>query len=261
VALEARTLGPLTVLAEGQGDPLMYLGGLLPVAGVDSRLVIRAAEYSLRPFGARLSLYTNRRSGMRPGTTMAEIAAEHAEAIAALDAGPVDVIGASTGGSIAQELAVNHPDVVRRLVLVSTGCRLLPNVRRVQRRVAADVRRGRPSRALASLALGLVAPRTQPLARVLAPFLSRAVRGLGDLSDLAATIEAEDGFDLARTKSRITAPTLIVGGERDRFYPPVLLEETRRLIPRSRLVIIPKRGHLTTTADARTIAAIRDFLF
>jgi hypothetical protein len=36
---------------------------------------------------------------MRPGTTIAEIAEEHAEAIAALDAGPVDVIEPQLAGT------------------------------------------------------------------------------------------------------------------------------------------------------------------
>ena len=48
-------------------------------------------------------------------------------------AGPVDLLGMSTGGSIAQQIAAQHPDVVRRLVLVSTGCRLGPRPSRVQR--------------------------------------------------------------------------------------------------------------------------------
>ena len=48
--LERLSLGPLPVLAGGEGPPLLYLGGLLPVAGVDSSLARRSAEFSARPF-------------------------------------------------------------------------------------------------------------------------------------------------------------------------------------------------------------------
>jgi pimeloyl-ACP methyl ester carboxylesterase len=191
---------------------------------------------------------------------MAELAAEHAEAIRALETGPVDVVGVSTGGSIAQQLAVDHPQTVRRLVLLSTGCRLLPETRRMQARVAADVRQGRPERAIVSGAADVLLPQLEPPARLLAPLVAPLVRGLGDLSDLAATIEAEDAFDLGRAAGTIRAPTLIVCGARDRFYPRSLLEQTQRLIPGSRLHLVPRRGHLTAVGSARAIAIVRGFL-
>lgn len=255
--MERLQLGPLPALAAGDGPPLLYLGGLLPTAGVDGTLARRSAEFSARPLaGLRRVAYTNRRSGLATGMSMAELAREHAQAIDALDAGAVDVVGVSTGGSIAQQLAAEHPGAVRRLVLVSTGCRLSEQTRHQQAGVAAKVRAGKGRQALASGALSMVVPGAEPLGRVLAPL----VRSTGDLSDLATTIEAEDGFDLARCDGTIAAPTLIVAGTRDRFHPRRLLEETQRLIPRSILVRIPRRGHLTVMTSPRLTATVRCFL-
>ena len=73
---------------------------------------------------------------------MAALAAEHAQALREAFDEPVDLLGASTGGSIAQQLAAEHRDVVRRLAPVSTGCRLGPNAKLLQRQIAARVRAG-----------------------------------------------------------------------------------------------------------------------
>jgi pimeloyl-ACP methyl ester carboxylesterase len=261
IELERTTLGPLPALAGGEGPPLLYLGGLLPVAGVDPSLARRSAEFSVRPFREiRRVIYTNRRPGLPRGMTFADLAAEHAAAIVALDRGPVDVLGVSTGGSIAQQLAADHPATVRRLVLVSTGCRLSAETRRMQARVAQDVRDGKREEAFAAMAVGVAFPRGEPLARFLAPLTAPLARHVGDLSDLATTIEAEDTFDLARCERAITAPTLIVAGARDRFYPAALLEETQRLIPGSVLLRIPRRGHMTVMGDSRLVARVREHL-
>jgi pimeloyl-ACP methyl ester carboxylesterase len=205
-------------------------------------------------------IYTNRRPGLPEGMTFAEIASEHAAAIVALDRGPVDVLGVSTGGSIAQQLAADRPETVRRLVLASTGCRLSAETRGVQARVAQDVREGKRNEAVAAMALGVAVPGGESLARLLAPLTAPLARRVGDLSDLATTIEAEETFDLARCERAVTAPTLIVAGARDRFYGAELLEETQRLIPGSVLLRIPRRGHMTVMADSRLIEAVRGHL-
>jgi pimeloyl-ACP methyl ester carboxylesterase len=163
---------------------------------------------------------------------------------------PVDVVGVSTGGSIAQQLAADHPDVVRRLVLASTACRLGPLGRSLQRRVAARIRGGAPRQALAVMGAALVPPwRGQLAAAVVAfAFAPRFTRTPTDLDDMATTIEAEDDFDLAALPA-IRASTLILAGGRDRFYAPALFEETARLIPGSRLRLFPRRGHITVMSD------------
>ena len=118
----------------------------------------RGAIGSLEELADRRRLVlVNRRADLPRGMTMAEMAAEHADAIRELGA-PVDVVGTSTGGSIAQQLAADHPDVVRRLVLLSTACRLGPEGKSLQRRVAARIRKGAHRKAIA-LMVSEFAPR------------------------------------------------------------------------------------------------------
>lgn len=72
-----------------------------------------------------------------------------------------------------------------------------------------------------------------------------------DPSDMIVTIRAEDAFDLRERLGEILAPTLVIGGGRDRFYPPELFRETAQGIPNGRLVLYKDRGHGGTFADRR----------
>ena len=192
---------------------------------------------------------------------MAALARGHARAIREGFAGePVDVLGMSTGGSIAQQMAADHPDVVRKLALLSTACRLGPVGRRDQERVAELLRTGAIRAACRSAGASLVPRPLKPLGSA-AGWLgaSRVLPSARAAADLLATLDAEDGFDLAGCKDAIHAPTLIVAGGRDRFYSRDLFEQTQHLIPRSRLYVRARRGHITVTFDPRAVAAIHGF--
>jgi pimeloyl-ACP methyl ester carboxylesterase len=260
--LERRRSGRLPYLAAGAGPPLAFLAGVAPDAGADSWATRVQARDLVGPFAAyRRVAYFNRRPGLPPGLTMAGLAAEQAEALRGLGQGPVDVAGISTGGSIALQVAADHPDVVRRLVVISAACRLGPEGRAQQRREAARIRAGARRRAFAVMTAGLVPPGRGRTAAGVAGFLLGPLvfPDRGQLADMATTLEAEDVFDLAASPP-IRAPTLIVAGGRDRFYTQALFAETADLIPGSRLRILPRRGHVTVTEDPGFARAIRGFL-
>ena len=254
--------GTMPYAETGSGRPLAVFGGLAPVTGVDGDGLIKPM---LAPLGrlreSRRVLLFNRRPGLPRGMTMAELAAEHAAALQALAGEPVDLIGTSTGGSIAQQVAADHPDVVDRLALVSTACRLGPTGRAMQAEVGRLLRAGHPRRA-AAVAAGSMVPRWcgRNLARGAAALLaSHLIPTDADGADLATTIEAEDGFDLAGCPM-ITAPTLVLAGARDRFYAPELFAETARLIPGARLELVIGKGHITVLSDRGARTALADFL-
>jgi pimeloyl-ACP methyl ester carboxylesterase len=261
VEVQRTTVGSFPALRTGTGRPLVVLAGLSPDVGVDGRTMRSSHRAAMRPFAAGADVhYVNRRRGLLRGSTMADLAAEHAEAIRYAFDGPVDLGGLSTGGSLAQQLAADHPDVVRRLVLVATACRLSPRARAEQRRAAEAVRAGRPRRAFAELgrdlAPGPVGHLTAAASWVAGP---RLFPDRSDLDDMATTIEAEDGFDLARLAT-IAAPTLLVAGGRDVFYPRALVDETLTLIPDSRLDLHPRRGHVGVLSAPTLPATIASFL-
>ena len=254
-------MGELPFLAVGSGPPLVVLAGLMPQAGVAHGPLRGDHERTAGLFAHdREVFYVNRRPGMPTGVTMAEVAEEHAAAILEKFGGPVDLLGMSTGGSIAQQIAAERPDAVSRLVLVSTGSRLGPLARDVQRRVAARVRAGALRQACAVFAADLMPPGPLELPAALAGWISGPrIFSDEDLGDMATMAEAEDGFDLAQL-APIEAPTLLVGGGRDRYYGSALFEETATLIPDCQLEIRPGLGHITVMWHPRTLARIRLFL-
>jgi len=261
--LERSAVGGLPALVAGDGPPLVSLSGLMPMAGVDGTMMRRTAVAAIEPYRRRRRVhFLNGRPGLPRGMTMADLAAEHADALRQAFGEPVDVLGLSTGGSIAQQLAADHPDVVRRLVLQSTGCRLGPDARELQRRVAARVRAGAYRQAMALFVADLVPPHrgqvvVGALAWALAPAVLPDTRGL---HDMATIIEAEDGFDLARCARPIAAPTILVAGLKDRFYGAALLAETAALIPDCRTHLIPGRGHITALAHPSVAPTVLRFL-
>ena len=193
--IERGTIGPLPYAAIGKGAPMLVIAGLMPYTGPGPDRMARAAiGWIAEAADRRRFVLVNRRPGLPRGMTMADIAAEHADAIRALG-GRVDVMGTSTGGSIAQQLAADHPDLVGRLFLLSTACRLGPEGKVLQRRVAARIRAGARRQATAVMVREFAPLPVAVAASLIGPLVMRGDRSW---DDLAATIEAEDDFDLRR---------------------------------------------------------------
>jgi pimeloyl-ACP methyl ester carboxylesterase len=209
-------------------------------------------RYALGPYSFLDERYTVyvvlRRPGMPQGYTLRDMACDCAATIREEFGGPVDVIGVSTGGSIVQHLAADHPDVVRRLVIHSSAYVLSPSAKRLQLRVG-ELARDRRWTEASELLVDAVVPRRGVPARA-RPLIvwpvSRMMTWFGrpkDPSDLMITIAAEDEHDFRDRLVEITAPTLVVAGADDPFYTEALFRETAAGIPDARLILYPGMGH------------------
>ena len=74
-----------------------------------------------------------RKPGMPAGYTLETMADDYAELIKTEFNPPVDIIGISTGGSIAQVFATRHPELVRKLVIQSSAYKLSEPARKLQK--------------------------------------------------------------------------------------------------------------------------------
>lgn len=104
----------------GQGDPLVLIMGLHQNSGWWYRQLPALSERF------RVIIFDNRGAGRTdiPETdySIRLFADDTAGLIQALGLGSVHVLGVSMGGFIAQELAINYPDLVRTLILGCTSC-------------------------------------------------------------------------------------------------------------------------------------------
>lgn len=184
------------------------------------------------------------------------------------------LVGHSLGGGVAMQFGYQFPEMVERLVLVSSGG-LGPDVSAILR--AATLPGAGPFiQATAALGQVVVPPLAQGLERVgLRPNadLAEVVRGYGSLADddrRAAFLATVRGV-IGPRGQRVTAgerlalaetvPVLIVWGERDRIIPVGHGEDAHRHLPHSRLEIFDNVGHIPQIeAPLRFVDALDRFL-
>jgi pimeloyl-ACP methyl ester carboxylesterase len=202
---------------------LVILEGLTLENKAPTGRALRLLGWAHKRYTGDYTVYqVGRRPGLPAGHTTRDMAEDYASWIGARFEGPVDVIGFSTGGEVAQYLAADHGELVRRLVLSDTGCRL----GRGRQGVAGSGPRQRPPtegrpRAQADIANHMDFGRFgQGVVRLLG---KRLIKEPDDASDYIATIEADLGHDATDALSRIAAPT-----PGDRRQPGLLLPRPDR---------------------------------
>ena len=214
-----------------------------------SAIILRMSTGYLRELEDSYKIYiVGRKPRLPPGYSLRDMSDDYAVMIKNDLGNRADIIGVSTGGTIAQHFAIDHPDLVGRLILVMTGFRLTVEGKELQREVADLVRKGK--RRAASALLG-----TAIIQKGIAKHFFKWFMGMmgplmipADALDGIVEIEAEDSHDLSDRLDRIKADTLVIGGEEDFFYP---VRETARKIPNARLVLYPNLGHNAMFARSR----------
>ncbi|MDH6286990.1 alpha/beta fold hydrolase [Rhodococcus sp. NM-2] len=181
--------------------------------------------------------------------TIEAMAADAYTFITALGFDTVDLFTFSMGGFIAQDLILEHPHLVRKLILTGTGPRGGKDIDKVSRTTYVDILRATLVRADPKEFLFF---NRNPAGKTAAKaFIGRlherstdrdTAVGISVLRTQLAAIE-KYGRSAPSDLSRITADTLIANGDHDRMVPTPLSEDLRRRIPGSELIIYPDSGH------------------
>jgi pimeloyl-ACP methyl ester carboxylesterase len=190
-----------------------------------------------------------RRPGVPAGYTTRDMADDYARWLRGRFDGRVDVIGFSSGGEVAQYLAADHGELVGRLVLSDTGCRLGEEALTLLRVARDKAAHGRAAEAQADIAKRMDFGRFgQGLVKLLG---KRLMKEPDSASDYVAAIEADLGHDATDALPRIVAPTLVVAGGRDFFFPEPIVRETAERIPQATLRLDDGVGHAVSKTHKR----------
>src|ERR1700730_15554975 len=185
-------------------------------------------------------------------TTFEQMGANAIAFIQALGLKQVDLFGFSIGGMVAQEIALQAPDLVRKLILVGTGPRGgegMASLTQVAKRIF-----GAPYDPREHLWLAVLFSPSEAAQAAGKEFLNRKhLRQEGrdpEVNDKVspAQVEAMDKWDVQREGSygylkTIKQPTLVVNGSNDVLMPTVNSFIMQQNIPYAQLIIYPDSNH------------------
>ena len=230
----------------GAGDPLLLIMGLGATLEWWNRLVpVLSVHY-------RTIVYDNRGVGRSDvPTDPYSIPGMADDAAAVMDAAGISsarVFGASMGGMIAQELALNHPARVSRLILGCTACggkQAVTAGRDVAAALSArkTMTREEASWAMAPYIFDAGTPR-EKIAEDINARLAASVTNEGYFAHLQAIRGWGGTFDRLPA---ISMPTLVIHGETDLLVPAENGRIIAAQIPNARLVLIPHASHIFFT--------------
>ncbi len=236
-----RRLGPTT------GTPVVFLTHLAAVLdNWDPRIVDGiAAEHPVITFDNR---GVGASSGATP-TTIEQMASDAVTFIHALGLEQVDLFGFSMGGMIAQVIAQEQPQLVRKLILAGTGPAGGDGIDKVTRISYLDTARGLLTRRDPKELLFFT--RTANGRTAANEFLARLEERTNDrdkaisLGSFRAQLKAIHrwGKQTPADLANIHQPALVMNGESDKMVPTKNTVDLDRRLPNSQLVIYPDAGH------------------
>ncbi|GIM45161.1 alpha/beta hydrolase [Collibacillus ludicampi] len=219
---------------EGQGEPLLFIHGLASN--------LQSWNYQLRYFRNFYDTlaYDCRGHGRStiPRTLDMSDHSRDAYELCSLFDQPVTVVGISMGGYIAQRLLIEHPQVVKRAVLIATKSH-----------------GEKPATAAADDHTENIENPKEARFRFMRDYIfgpDTSDEKVAELVRLEPTMP-EEQFDLVKNAigafdhrpqlAACTQPVLVLHGDHDRLIPPSYGEELAHLLPNATFVMIERGGH------------------
>jgi len=196
--------------------------------------------------------FDNRGIGATGGKVPHTIAAMAADAVAfihALGHDHVDLLGFSLGGAVAQEIALDHPDLVRRLILTGTGVRGGGGLTKMPLIVGSAYTKAALTRK--DPRHFLFFNRNSVGKRAATEYIARLQERTGErdkpishqarIAQLLAIREA--GLGEPHNLSKISQPTFVANGDNDVMVATSQSHILAERIPNAELTIYPDSGH------------------
>ncbi|MCG5073245.1 alpha/beta fold hydrolase [Paraburkholderia tagetis] len=243
-------------LRQGTGTPVFLLHGFCGSSAGWGALIETLAERFdvIAPdwpgFG--------RSAGLQPCRSIAQFAGTLIALADELEVERFAVLGHSVGSFVAQQLMVSVPNRVEAAVLYGSGLRM-DNTARFES-AAQTVERLKAEGA--GRTIERVAKTWFVDGERHGGYAECVAAGAGMTEEAgAAAITAAQPHDLSEALRTVQTPTLVIGGERERTFPPALARALADTLPRGNLCILPDCAHAAHLERPGTFNAIvRDFL-
>jgi pimeloyl-ACP methyl ester carboxylesterase len=241
----------------GKGEPLLLLHGGLGSTSMFGPVVSRFAE-TRRVIGVDLHGHGHTALGTRP-INLIDIGNDLAVIVRALGINQVDVAGYSFGGGAALRLAVQHPALVRRLVIASAPYAqngFFPEMLPQQAAVGAAMAEGMKETPMYKSYVA-VAPRPQDFPRLLdamGAFMRQSYDWSADVKKLTMPVMLVVGdSDMIRPEHIVSFYQLLGGGLKDAGWQ-------REHMSKNRLAILPDLTHYEVFASPAFATTVLPFL-
>jgi pimeloyl-ACP methyl ester carboxylesterase len=233
----------------GTGQPLVLLHGAFSAIGTSFGALLPELTKRRQVIGLEMQAHGRTADIDRP-LSVEQMADDTAEAIRQLGIGQADIFGYSLGSAIALQVAIRHPELVRKLVLASPSYKmdgLHPGLMDGLGQMQPEMMHGSPWHE----EYMRIAPRPEDFAT----FFAKKTAMDQQLQDLPAeTIQA------------IKAPMLLIIGDSDIVRPEHAVEIFRLVgggvigdmagLPNSQLAILPGTTHVTLVNQADLLLAM-----
>ena len=241
------TLFAYRQLGAEAGVPVIFLNHLAAVLdNWDPRVVDGIATKR------RVIVFDNRGIGASGGSTPTTVEAMARDAVAfirALGYDQVDLLGFSLGGMVAQVIAEEEPELVRKLVLAGTGPAGGEGMDKVTPRTLRAMARGAVT--FKDPKTYLFFTRTPDGRRAAREFLRRLKERKEDRDKAISPISFRRQLKAIHTwatqqpsdLSSIRQPVLVANGDQDRMVPSSNSVGLARRLPNARLKLYPDAGH------------------
>jgi pimeloyl-ACP methyl ester carboxylesterase len=251
----------------GSGEPFLLITGLGYGLWFWQKLVAELSDhYQVITFDNRGAGKSSQPEGLY---TVSMMAADTAGLLDALELKQIPVLGHSLGGFIAQELVVERPDLVGKLILASTnhgGMKVIPVTPEALEVMTS--REGDPVELVKrgieiACAPGFVEKHPEIVQELIDYRFTNPVPSAQYQAQVAAGAGTA-AFSDAQVEERmasIKVPTLILSGEFDRVVPPGNADLMAKKITQSEIVLIPDTGHMFPIENPAAAAdAIKEFI-
>ena len=249
----------VTYDVSGQGEALLLIPGLGGAASFWSDIVpLLADRYRVIAFDHRGTGRSDRPEG---AYSISRIAGDAIEVLKAENIDAAHVVGHSTGGMVAQYMAIDAPGLVKTLVI--SGSWEKPDARfRAMFEARLAVLREAGPRIYQKLthAIGFPAGFLDENKELLQRAVDNAAAALSPLSAAEARIEMLLIDERSNDLSKITAPTLVIGATDDALIPFAHSRTLAAMIPGARLAVIDGAHFFPRVHPEQYAATVRRFL-